>query len=74
MNTTDTPSDSQGGRRTYVVAAVLAALAGPRLLIDHNAEVGGWEPTPVLVAARDIPGGTVLDQDMLRVEAILRAW
>ena len=28
MNTTDTPSDSQSGRRTYVVAAVLAALAG----------------------------------------------
>ena len=28
MNTTDTPRDSQGSRKTYVVAAVLAALAG----------------------------------------------
>ena len=74
MNTTDTPSDSQGGRRTYVVAAVLAALAGLLAyssITQRRAEVErGWEPTPVLVAARDIPGGTVLDQDMLRVEAI----
>jgi len=74
MNTTDTPSDNQGGRRTYVVAAVLAALAGLLAyssITQRRAEVErGWEPTPVLVAARDIPGGTVLDQDMLRVEAI----
>ena len=74
MNTTDTPRDSQGSRKTYVVAAVLAALAGLLAyssISQRRAEVErGWEPTPVLVAARDIAGGTVLDQDMLRVEAI----
>ena len=74
MNTTDSPRDSQGSRKTYVVAAVLAALAGLLAyssISQRRAEVErGWEPTPVLVAARDISGGTVLDQDMLRVEAI----
>ena len=74
MNTTDSPRESQGSRKTYVVAAVLAALAGLLAyssISQRRAEVErGWEPTPVLVAARDIAGGTVLDQDMLRVEAI----
>jgi len=74
MNNTDAPRDSQGSRRTYVVAAVLAALAGLLAyssISQRRAEVErGWEPTPILVAARDISGGTVLDQDMLRVEAI----
>jgi pilus assembly protein CpaB len=74
MNNTDAPRDSQGSRRTYLVAAVLAALAGLLAyssISQRRAEVErGWEPTPILVAARDISGGTVLDQDMLRVEAI----
>jgi pilus assembly protein CpaB len=74
MNNTDAPSDRQGSRKTYVVAAVLAALAGLLAyssISQRRAEVErGWEPTPILVAARDISGGTVLDQDMLRVEAI----
>ena len=74
MNNTDAPRDRQGSRRTYVVAAVLAALAGLLAyssISQRRAEVErGWDPTPILVAARDISGGTVLDQDMLRVEAI----
>ena len=74
MNSSEAPRDAQGGRKTYVVAAVLAAMAGLLAytsISQRRAEVEkGWEPTPVLVAARDLPGGTVLDQDMLRVEAI----
>ena len=48
-----------------------AGLLAYSSISQRRAEVErGWEPTPVLVAARDIAGGTVLDQDMLRVEAI----
>ena len=74
MNNTDAPRESQGSRKTYVVAAALASMAGLLAytsISQRRAEVErGWEPTPVLVAARDITGGTVLDQDMLAVEAI----
>jgi len=74
MNNTDAPRDSQGSRKTYMIAAALASMAGLLAyssISQRRAEVErGWEPTPVLVAARDIGGGTVLDQDMLEVQHI----
>ena len=74
MNTSESPRESHGSSRTYAVAAALACLAGflaYQSIERRRAEVErGWEPMDVLVAARDLTGGTVLDQDMLRVDTI----
>jgi pilus assembly protein CpaB len=74
MNNEAPSNDGSSSSKTYIVAAVLAGLAGMLAyssISQRRAEVeAGWEPTPVLVAARDIPPGTILDQDMLRIEPI----
>jgi pilus assembly protein CpaB len=64
-----TESEQSGGSRIYMVAGALAVGAGLLAwgsLKSKQAEITeGWEPHAVLMATRNLPAGTILDQDML---------